>query len=652
MHQSSESVGENTPAQAMVTNAELAKKVEEQEEDNNLLRQRIAKMEQLLGEVQDKADRVKEKIDLKEEAEAKEKELELEEEAPAPDPILPEEPFLKALKALSGKALEGVPLFSGQMDPDSVVDWIDSIENHFECDGISEAQKVMVAKSRLRGSALTWWKFVQTEREKDGKGPIVTWKGMVSKVKQTYLPDDYEVQMHRRRQNLRQKDLDVQAYTEEFQKLCLRSKVVEDESIKLARYLNGLKWSIQEEMSLVNFKSIRQCYQMALKIEEKSKRKQDSSKGKGKGKDTKGQRGGYGGRSSDSRAQGEVKFSEQQEGSSSRGGRGRNSNSNFRGRSGGSSQSGRGNYFANMKCYHCNQMGHPAYRCPEKGVSSQVGDKRANLVHEDTNAVDKHSKIPLNSKEGENLMMRRTLIKEPVKEEPSQRRSLFRIKCKIMGKVCRVIIDSGSTDNIVSEEAVSKLKLKRISHTNPYKVTWLNKGQDVLVNEQAWVEFSIGRYKDKVLCDVLPMDACHLLLGRPWQFDRQAIHDGGKNSYSFKKDNTTFKIQSLLEDAEVKTAGPNVLMVGEKEFLQTMEEGEGIGYALMLKPREGDEDKVTKKTELPKEIQGMLQTYQGIVSDGQPSALPPQRAISHRIDLIPGATLPNKAAYKMTPQQN
>jgi hypothetical protein len=83
------------------------------------------------------------------------KELELEEEAPTPDPILPEESFLKALKVLSGKALEGVQLFSGQMNPDLVMDYIDSIKNHFECDGTFEAQKFMVAKSALRGSTLT-----------------------------------------------------------------------------------------------------------------------------------------------------------------------------------------------------------------------------------------------------------------------------------------------------------------------------------------------------------------------------------------------------------------------------------------------------------------------------------------------------------------
>ena len=31
--------------------------------------------------------------------------------------------------------------------------------------------------------------------------------------------------------------------------------------------------------------------------------------------------------------------------------------------------------------------------------------------------------------------------------------------------------------------------------------------------------FRIGKYEDKVLCDVVPMHVGHLLLGRPSQFD-------------------------------------------------------------------------------------------------------------------------------------
>jgi hypothetical protein len=62
---------------------------------------------------------------------------------------------------------------------------------------------------------------------------------------------------------------------------------------------------------------------------------------------------------------------------------------------------------------------------------------------------------------------------------------------------------------------------------------------------QVLVSFSIGRYKDEVLCDVVPMHAGHILLGRPWQFDRKAIHDGFKNRHSFVKDNRTITLVPL-----------------------------------------------------------------------------------------------------------
>lgn len=94
---------------------------------------------------------------------------------------------------------------------------------------------------------------------------------------------------------------------------------------------------------------------------------------------------------------------------------------------------------------------------------------------------------------------------------------------------------------------------------------------------------------------------------------------------------------------------PNILLVIEKEFIKTLEEGEGVGFALIVKPKE---EKVEKKVEIPYEEQKILDNFKAIISDGTPIALPPPRAISHQIDFIPGASLPNKAAYKMTPEQN
>lgn len=42
-----------------------------------------------------------------------------------------------------------------------------------------------------------------------------------------------------------------------------------------------------------------------------------------------------------------------------------------------------------------------------------------------------------------------------------------------------------------------------------------------------------GHHEDTVLCDVVPMHACHILLGRPCQSDRKTFHDGFTNRYLF-----------------------------------------------------------------------------------------------------------------------
>lgn len=52
------------------------------------------------------------------------------------------------------------------------------------------------------------------------------------------------------------------------------------------------------------------------------------------------------------------------------------------------------------------------------------------------------------------------------------------------------------------------------------------------------VVFSIGKtYADEVICDVVDMDACHIILGRPWQYDVDAIPRGKDNVYMFRKEN-------------------------------------------------------------------------------------------------------------------
>ena len=64
------------------------------------------------------------------------------------------------------------------------------------------------------------------------------------------------------------------------------------------------------------------------------------------------------------------------------------------------------------------------------------------------------------------------------------------------------------------------------------------------------------------------MDVCHILLGRPWQYDRKVVHDGRKNTYSLEKDGKKHTLLHLKDEASQEDSGPNILLMTGKELLQ------------------------------------------------------------------------------------
>ena len=209
-------------------------------------------------------------------------------------------------------------------------------------------------------------------------------------------------------------------------------------------------------------------------------------------------------------------------------------------------------------------------------------------------------------------MNRRVLLSGEI--EPDQRRSLFHTRCKCEDKCCDVIIDGGSTDNLVSEKMVTKLNLKRQKHPRPYRIAWVQDDHKVMVNEQCLVKFKIGSYQDEVLCDVIPMDICHMLLGRPWQFDRHAVHDGRANTYTLTKDGVKHKLKPLQETNEAVCNAAKVCVVDGKKFLDTMRR-EDVCFAIV--PKDGK----TEVEEVPAKVVDLLEEFPDIVSDNVPDGL-------------------------------
>jgi len=99
---------------------------------------------------------------------------------------------------------------------------------------------------------------------------------------------------------------------------------------------------------------------------------------------------------------------------------------------------------------------------------------------------------------------------------------------------------------VASTTLVDKLKLKIEPHPHPYLIQWLNHGKGLRVSSRCLIALSIGRnYVDELWCDIRPVDACHVLLGTPWLFDRRVVHDGHQNTYTFHKDGRKITLAPL-----------------------------------------------------------------------------------------------------------
>ncbi|CAA7026197.1 unnamed protein product [Microthlaspi erraticum] len=258
---------------------------------------------------------------------------------------------------------------------------------------------------------------------------------------------------------------------------------------------------------------------------------------------------------------------------------------------------------------------------------------------------------------GDLLITRRILSVFINPEEKLQRENLFHTRCTVKSKVCNLVIDGGSCTNVASEFMVDKLGIETTKHPRPYKLQWLDNTTVIKVSKQAIVPFSVGKYQDQVLCDVAPMYAGHLLLGRPWQYDRATLHNGRTNYYSFTHNDRKYNLAPLTPsevhelqvrmDKEQKVSKSN-LMISSSAVSKTLS---AKGTVLLMVYKEclstGAQEVV-----IPTEVQVVLDHFKDVFPDDIPPGLPPIRGIEHQIDLVPGSALPNKPAYRMNPEES
>jgi hypothetical protein len=121
-----------------------------------------------------------------------------------------------------------------------------------------------------------------------------------------------------------------------------------------------------------------------------------------------------------------------------------------------------------------------------------------------------------------NMQLKRVHDETCMTLDRGQRWNLFQAQCIIKGKACKLMIDSGSYCNGISKLVVEALGLSTWRIPAPRHVKWVNSCGMPKITHKVHVPFIVDDYVDEVECDVLPLEVCGLLLGRPWQYDRNA----------------------------------------------------------------------------------------------------------------------------------
>ncbi|KAK1595418.1 hypothetical protein QYE76_007718 [Lolium multiflorum] len=433
---------------------------------------------------------------------------------------------------------------TGEDDAEAYLSWALKVDKIFRIHNYSGAKKVAMASLEFEDYANTWWEQVLTLREEKGEPPIDTWEEMKEEMHARFVPTHYETDLFNKLQKLKQGTKTVEEFFKEMELTMMRANIQESENQTIARFFNGLNYPIKRIVEFQQYSNMVELVHQASKAERQvnedikySKSKQYFASKLATSTPTTSVKPTA---SSTPSKQPSIQSRMKQTVSSTA-----------------SSKASTGP--SNVTCFKCGTQGHKSFECKNTKVmiTMENGDietlsegeyealvQAAVANEEDYDEESGEDPLLCTHDPSPSLVVTRVLTTQPQAME-DQRCNIFQTRAGIGGKSIKVIIDGGSCHNLASTELCEKLNLTLRKHPHPYHVQWLSDKGNVKIQHTVTVNFKIGPYEDTVECDVVPMTVCHMLLGRPWQFDKKAIHDGYSNAYTFKVKDKKFELRPM-----------------------------------------------------------------------------------------------------------
>ncbi|KAL1914164.1 uncharacterized protein VTP21DRAFT_10268 [Calcarisporiella thermophila] len=515
-----------------------------------------------------------------------------------------------------------IPVFRGTPEEDPN-EWIFRMESYFKARNVADDRKVPFATTLLDGAALHWYRI------KSGDSVNVPWSEFAQGLRRNFENREYRHVLRGQLKRLKQGD-SIMEYITKFQEYTRRLHLSEDEAVD--RFIDGLKPHCRIAVRLRYPESLEEAVAIASRHETATApihRSALQGPVSRKGYDNAG------GDPMDLSTINVVK-----------GPRRKMTEEEVRCRQ-------------QRLCFFCKKPGHMKRNCPSKGqrapatIALMTTRKTENsntepvICQESAKEKDEDSSDNLQSFECESPRSTATLleIREPRVEEQGSAIStepLMIVPARVKQRQVNVLVDSGSTNDYVSERVVKECELPRRRESTSRLVSVAN-GNTIRVRDSASFNLDFKETSHRITALVLPNSKFDIILGRPWLKEHNPEIDWRANIVQIRSTEQKQRLEPRKTCKDLEQDSYLNYVISRHATNKLARKGAQLFAAFLVPP------KITNSEQCPMEIQHILQEFLGTVfRDELPASLPPRREIDHRIDTRDAQPV-SRAPYRMSP---
>lgn len=273
-------------------------------------------------------------------------------------------------------------------------------------------------------------------------------------------------------------------------------------------------------------------------------------------------------------------------------------------------------------CFWCDEKFSPTHKCNGRRLYSlEICPEEEEEKDEFQEALEELSQEEMCVPEGSQNICMYALNGMPVY-------NTLKLQGMIEGKTVVILLDSGSTHNVLSAELAMKLHCE-MEEVPSYKVSLAN-GRQVKGSTQCKnLEWSVGGEVFVIDALILPLNDYDLILGMQW------LEPLGQMTWNFQS--RTLKFQHEGKEVELQALPkPAVSWMTAEQLLATVSKEEGKGenqyYLVQLLTQSLTiEQQQSISAKMKEQLEGLLQQYNEVFKE--PKTLPPKRVQDHRIHL-------------------